>query len=168
MKQAKTEQASSASVKFKEFRSRYTSQHNMGPAGYTVKLEQWEEEDRQLAAAGIPNPYDAYPDDRSKNWIRARSKLVIKDRVAVIVFNNKEAEKLSADIKEKIACAESSGMAGQREYNVLSQCLGRLNNTVVCVVSPATRAGSMHGLSTSRCTGRRRGRRPTHQLIRKR
>jgi hypothetical protein len=85
----------------------------MCPAGYTVKLEQWEEENRQLAAAGIP-------DDRSKNWLRARSKLVIKDRVAVIVFNNKEAEKLAADIKEKIACAESSGMAGHREYDVLS------------------------------------------------
>jgi DNA-directed RNA polymerase subunit N (RpoN/RPB10) len=50
---------------------------------------------------------------------------VIKDRVAVIVFNNKEAEKLAADIKEKISCAETSGMAGQREYDVLSQCLGR-------------------------------------------
>jgi hypothetical protein len=99
MKQAETEQASSASVKFKE--------------------------DRQLAAVGIPNPYDAYPDDRTKNWIRARSKLVIKDRVAVIVFNSKEAEKLAADIKEMVACAKSSGMAGQREYDVLSQCLGR-------------------------------------------
>jgi hypothetical protein len=33
----------------------------MGPANYTVKLEQWEEEDTQLAAASIPNPYDAYP-----------------------------------------------------------------------------------------------------------
>jgi hypothetical protein len=121
MKQEETEQASSASVKFKELRSRNTSKHNMGPAGYIVKLEQWEKEERQLAAAGIPNPYDAYPDNRSKNWLRARSKLVIKDRVAVIVFNNKEAEKLAADIKEKIACAESSGMAGQREYDVLSQ-----------------------------------------------
>jgi hypothetical protein len=47
---------------------------------------------------------------------------VIIDRVAVIVFNNKEAEKLAADIKEKIA--ESSRMAAQREYDVLSQCLG--------------------------------------------
>jgi hypothetical protein len=120
MKQAETEQASSASVKFKELRSRNTSEHNMGPAGYTVKLEQWEEEDKQLATAGIPNPYDAYPDDCSKNWIRARSKLVIKDRVAVIVFNNKEAGKLAADIKEKIACAESLGMAGQKVYDVLS------------------------------------------------
>jgi hypothetical protein len=125
MKQAETEQASSASVKFKELRSWNTSEHNMGPAGYNVKLEQWEEEDRQLPAAGIPNPYDAYPDDHSKNWLRARSKLVIKDRVAVIVFNNKEAEKLDVDIKEKIACAESSGMAGRRKYDVLSQCLGR-------------------------------------------
>jgi hypothetical protein len=73
-----------------------------------------------ISSAGIPNPYDAYPDDRSKNWLRAKSKLVIKDRVSMIVFNNKEAEKLAADIKEKIACAESSGMAGQREYDVLS------------------------------------------------
>jgi hypothetical protein len=97
----------------------------MGPADYTVKLEQWVEEDRQLAAAGIPNQYDAYPDDRSKNWLRARSNLVIKDSVAVIVFNNKEVEKLAANIKEKIACVESLGMAGQREYDVLSQCLGR-------------------------------------------
>jgi hypothetical protein len=47
---------------------------------------------------------------------------VIKDHVVVIVFNNKEAEKLAVDIKEKVA--ESSGMAGQREYDVLSQCLG--------------------------------------------
>jgi hypothetical protein len=125
MKLTEIEQASSASVKFKELRSRNTSEHKMGPAGYTVKLEQWEEQDKQLAAASIPNPYDAYPDDRSKNWLRARSKLVIKDRVAVIVFNNKEAEKLVADIKEKIACVESLGMAGQREYDVLSQCLGR-------------------------------------------
>jgi hypothetical protein len=45
---------------------------------------------------------------------------VIKDRVAVIVCNNKEVEKLAADIKAKIACAESSGMVGQREHDVLS------------------------------------------------
>jgi hypothetical protein len=121
----RTEQASSASVKFKKLRSRNTSEHNMSLAGYTVKLEQWEEEDGQLAAARIPNPYDAYPDDRSKNWLQERSKLVIKDHVVVIVFSNKEAEKLAADIKEKIACAESSGIVGQREYDVLSQCLGR-------------------------------------------
>jgi hypothetical protein len=69
VKQEETEQASYVSVKFKELRSRNTSEHNMAPAGYTVKLEQVEEEDRQLAAAGIPNPSDAYPDDRSKNWL---------------------------------------------------------------------------------------------------
>jgi hypothetical protein len=91
MKQADSEQASSASVKLKELRNWNTSEHNMGSAGYTLKLEQSEEDDRQLAAAGIPNPYDAYSDDHSKNWLRARSKLVIKDRVAVVVFNNKDA-----------------------------------------------------------------------------
>jgi hypothetical protein len=94
MKQEETEQVSYASVKFKELRSRNTSKHNICPASYTVKLEQWEAEDRQLAAAGIPNLYDAYLDGRSKNWQRARSKLVIIDRVAVIVLNNKEAKKI--------------------------------------------------------------------------
>jgi hypothetical protein len=59
MKLAETEKASSASVKFKQLRSRNTSEHNMGPVGYTMKLEQWEEKDRQSVAAGIPNPYDA-------------------------------------------------------------------------------------------------------------
>jgi hypothetical protein len=38
---------------------------------------------------------------------------VIKDCVSAILFNNNEAEKLVVDIKEKIACAKSSGMAGQ-------------------------------------------------------
>jgi hypothetical protein len=41
----------------------------MGLDRYTVKLEQLEDEDRQLVAAGIPNPYDTYPEDRSKNWL---------------------------------------------------------------------------------------------------
>jgi extradiol dioxygenase family protein len=89
MKEKETEEASSASVKSKELRSRNTSEHNMGPAGYIVKLEQWEEEDRQLAAAGIHNPYDAYPDDRSKNGLQERNKLVIKDCVGMIVFKTK-------------------------------------------------------------------------------
>jgi hypothetical protein len=168
MKQAATEQASSANVKFKELRSRNTSEHNMGPAGYTVKLEQWEEEDRQLVAAGIPNPYDAYPDDRSKIWIRARSKLVIKDRVAVIVFNNKEAENLAADIKEKIACAESSGMAGQRENDVLSQCLGRPEQHSR-VRSVSSYQGWKYAWPRHIEMYRKKKRtKPTHQLIRKR
>jgi hypothetical protein len=41
----------------------------MGPTSYNVKLDQWEEEDGQLATAWIPNPYDAYPDDRYMNWL---------------------------------------------------------------------------------------------------
>jgi hypothetical protein len=97
----------------------------MGPAGYTVKLEQQEEEDRQLAAAGIPNPYDAYTDDRSKNCLRARSKLVIKDRVAVIVFNNKEAKNWLRTSRRRLHVQNLQEWLTKREYDVLSQCLGR-------------------------------------------
>jgi hypothetical protein len=92
---------------------------------------------------------------------------VIKDHIAVIVFNNKEVEKLAADIKEKIA--ESSGMAGQREYDVINQCLGR-----------PEQPGRVRGVSNYQGwkyawpqhvemykKRRGRGRRSTHQLIRK-
>jgi hypothetical protein len=67
MQQHETDEASFVSVRFKELRSPNTSEHSMGPAGYTVKLPQWEEEDRYLAAARIPNRYDAYPENHSKN-----------------------------------------------------------------------------------------------------
>jgi hypothetical protein len=41
VKQEETEQASSISVKFKELRSRNRSEHSMGLASYTLKLEKW-------------------------------------------------------------------------------------------------------------------------------
>jgi hypothetical protein len=61
----------------KNFEARTQVEHNMGLAGYIVKLPQWEEDDKQLATVGIPNPYDVYPDDRYNSWLQARSKLVI-------------------------------------------------------------------------------------------
>ena len=126
VKQQETEEASSVSGKFKSLRSLNTNEHSMGPAGYCGKLPLWEEEDRKLAAAGIANPYDAITDDRSRNWMRARSKLVVTDGVAKIVINKVANESVAADIMEKNAHAESSGMTSWlRENDVLSQCLGR-------------------------------------------
>jgi hypothetical protein len=61
---------------------------------------------------------------------------VIKNGVVVIVCSREKNEKLATDIKEKNECAESSGMAGQMDYDVLSQCLGRPEQPVcVCGVS---------------------------------
>jgi hypothetical protein len=76
---------------------------------------------------------------------------VIKDCVVVIVFNNKKGRKIGCKLKEKIQCAESSGMAGHREYDVLNQCLGRLKQ-------PGHVCGPVHGvcLNTSKCIGRGR------------
>jgi hypothetical protein len=82
---------------------------------------------------------------------------VIKDRVSVIVFNNKELENLAADNKEKIACAESSGMAWQREYDVLSQCLGHVEQQGHVRGISSYQGLKYACLSTSRCTGRGRG-----------
>jgi tRNA1(Val) A37 N6-methylase TrmN6 len=48
------------------------------------------------------NPYDAYPDDRSKNWLRASSKLVMKDGVVVIVFNKEAIENLAETSRKRM------------------------------------------------------------------
>jgi hypothetical protein len=77
----------------------------MGPVGYCGKLPLREEEDRKLAVVGIANPYDDITDDRSRNWMQARSKLVLIDGVTNIVINKVANESVAADIMEKNAHA---------------------------------------------------------------
>ena len=96
----------------------------MGPCGYEGMQAQWDEEDAKLAALGIPNPYEEYPEGRTRNWLRARSKLVILEGVATIEWKTDATRRLSEEIKEKQANAESSGLTWIRENDVLTQCLG--------------------------------------------
>ena len=86
-----TKNASAVSERFKELRSRNTNEHSMGPTGYAVKLAQWEKEDNKLVATGIRNPWDDYP--WSRNWMRARSRLEVKDNIAEIKWNKEENKK---------------------------------------------------------------------------
>jgi hypothetical protein len=55
----------------------------MGLTGYEGMQAQWDEEDSQLTALGIPHPYEAFPEGRPMSWLRARSKLEISESEGV-------------------------------------------------------------------------------------
>ena len=119
-----TEEAKKESERYKLLREQYKHEHCMGPCGYEGMQAQWDEEDAKLAALGIPNPYEEYLEGRTRNWLRARSKLVISEGVATIEWKTDATRRLSEEIKEKYANAESSGITWIRENDVLIQCLG--------------------------------------------
>ena len=65
--------------------------------------EKCEQEDRELAMAGISNPWDKYPPSRPWNWLRARSTLVISEGTAEIHWTTETAESVARQILEKEA-----------------------------------------------------------------
>jgi len=122
----------------------------MGPTGYEGIQEQWDEEDRKLASLRIANPYEEFPEGRTRSWLRAMSKLaslrianpyeefpkgqtrswlremsklVISEGAAYIKWKTEATERLSKEIKKQ-AHAESSSVTWTRENDVLTQCLG--------------------------------------------
>ena len=89
-----------------------------------------------MAALGIPNPYEEYPNGQTRNWLRARGKLVISEGVTTIEWKTEATKRLSEEIKEKQANAEFSGLTWFRENDVFTQCLG------------PEQPGSMQGVSS--------------------
>lgn len=98
--------------------------HNLGPVGYDGKIVWWEKDDRDLSSKGIPNPWEQFPEGRSRNWLRARSELAVSDDTAEIRWKKESTQKVSQEVKEKNENALSSGLTWERENDLLSACLG--------------------------------------------
>ena len=64
-----SEEAQVASQRFRQLRKRHVHDHNLGPVGYDGKIAWWEKEDSDLSAKGIPNPWEDFPEGRSRNWL---------------------------------------------------------------------------------------------------
>ena len=58
MKLKDSEEAKAASEKYKKLQERNKNDHCLGTGGYEGKAAKWEQEDRELAAQGISNPWD--------------------------------------------------------------------------------------------------------------
>jgi len=124
-----SENAKARSEKYKKLRERHVHVHHLGTGGYAGMAQKWEQEDRELASAGITNPWDTFPLGRSRNWLRARSKLVKSEGTVEIHWLSESAESLSHQILEKQAALESSGVTSVRERDVLTEVLGRPEQT---------------------------------------
>lgn len=119
-----SEEAIENSSRYMALRRLYTHEHSMGLAGYAGKQAQWKEEDNQLTAAGIHNPWVDFPEGRSRNWLWGSNRLEVKGGVAEIKWNKESNKKLAKDIIEKNAHAESLGISDWfSENDVLSQCM---------------------------------------------
>ena len=66
-----SEEAKAASEKYKKLWERNKHDHCLGTGGYEGKAAKWEEEDRELAAQGISNPWDKFPSGRLLEFINA-------------------------------------------------------------------------------------------------
>ena len=119
-----SEEAVIESERYKLLREQYKHEHCMGPTGYEGIQAQWDEEDRKLASLGIANPYEEFREDRTRSWLRVRSKLVISEGATHIKWKTEDTERLSKEIQGKQAHVESSGVTWTRENDVLTQCLG--------------------------------------------
>ena len=66
-----SKEAKETSDKYKKLRERNKQDHCLRTGGYAGMAEKWEQEDRELAVAGISNPWDNYPPGHPRNWLRA-------------------------------------------------------------------------------------------------
>ena len=68
-----------ASEKYKKLRESNKHDHYLGIGGYEGKAAKWEQEDRELAAQGISNPWEQFLSDHPRNWLCAQSTLVMSE-----------------------------------------------------------------------------------------
>ena len=85
--------------------------------------EKWEQEDMELAVAGISNHWDKYPPGRPRNWLHARSTVVISEGTAEICWATETAESVTRQILEKEVELQALGLTLVRERDVLIEVL---------------------------------------------
>ena len=95
MELKESEEAKETSEKYKKLRERNKHDHCLGIGGYAGMAEKWEQEDRELAVAGINNPWNKYPPGSPRNWLCARSTLVISEDTAEIRWATETAKSVA-------------------------------------------------------------------------
>ncbi|TVU31048.1 hypothetical protein EJB05_22713, partial [Eragrostis curvula] len=101
-----SEEFKALSKKMKELRERSKHNHCLGTTGYAGKEKQWQEEDEKMEKSGIQNPWDAYLDRQSRNWLRGRAKLTNSGE---ITFKSDETKQVSEVIKQVLQEQEAEG-----------------------------------------------------------
>nr|AAM74354.1 Hypothetical protein [Oryza sativa Japonica Group]ABB47200.1 transposon protein, putative, CACTA, En/Spm sub-class [Oryza sativa Japonica Group] len=99
--------------------------HRLGTAGYIGKEAIWAQEDAAAAAANVPAPFSDIPEQRARNWARARGKV---NPDGSVTFENKSDavvnQELLGLIAEQASQSEVESAPRRREDDILTKALG--------------------------------------------
>nr|CAJ14990.1 OSJNBb0018A10.19 [Oryza sativa Japonica Group] len=99
--------------------------HRLGTAGYIGKEAIWAQEDAAAAAANVPAPFSDIPEQRARNWARARGKV---NPDGSVTFENKSDaivyQELLGLVAEQASQSEVESAPKRREDDILTKALG--------------------------------------------
>ena len=120
MKQS-TEEAKAKGEKLSELTKRNKLHHHLGMTGYAAKMEKWQQEEREAAEAGQPNPLQGI-DETSHNYLYARKLKKLKE--GRTKYNELKVEEVEKRILEVSVAKKSESFESRRERDVLTEALG--------------------------------------------
>jgi hypothetical protein len=120
-----TEEAKAKGEKLLELAKRNELHHHLRMTGYVGKMEKWQQEEREIAKVGQPNPLQGI-DKRSHNYLYARKlKKLKEDRTK---YNETKVEEVKKRILEVSMAEKSGSFEPCRERGILTEVLGNLEH----------------------------------------
>ena len=91
-KKKKTDDFRIESEAHRALQAKNTHPHRLGTTGYVGKILQWRDQDEQAIRWDASPPFAGIPDERARNWIRARSSTMSSGAIS---FPNPADEEVS-------------------------------------------------------------------------
>nr|ABF97218.1 transposon protein, putative, CACTA, En/Spm sub-class [Oryza sativa Japonica Group] len=99
--------------------------HRLGTAGYIGKEAIWAHEDAAATAANVPAPFSDIPEQRARNWARARGKV---NPDGSVTFENKSDavvyQELLGSVAKQASQSEVESAPKRRKDDILTKALG--------------------------------------------
>ena len=80
---------------FKQLAKKNKHHHHLGTSGYAPKIPEWRRQEEEAARVGKPNPLENC-DERSRNWVYARSQ---RTESGDLAFNSPETMEVTQTIQ---------------------------------------------------------------------
>ena len=117
VRQKTTPEAIKLGESFKHLAKKNKHHHHLGSSGYAPKIPEWRRQEEEAARAGKPNPLENC-DERSRNWVYARSQ---RTESGDLAFNSPETMEVTQTIQ---GLAKEGSLEPDRENDLLTKALG--------------------------------------------
>ena len=117
IRQKTTPEAIKLGESFKHLAKKNKHHHHLGSSGYAPKIPEWRRQEEEAARAGKPNPLEGC-DERSRNWVYARSQ---RTESGDLAFSSQEIMEVTQTIQ---GLAKEGSLEPDRENDLLTKALG--------------------------------------------